>query len=284
MDFDIQAVPDFIRANSWVLPGVLAVLVLSAYWLYDSALEGGLPVFRGLRSRLGVSRQAWSSLSEGQREMVKDISESCRRNGVRLVLSESERLDYPDSGNKVSGYFSDSGEDEGPILKVAIGRDADEWVQVLLHESSHMDQWSERSYAWEMCVMDGRDVYETFMDWLDGKRACSDYEIERVVRRCMEVEYDCERRTVAKLEKYGMDGKIDEYIQKSNSYIWSYYVMRIKRRWYSVPPYSVRSLWERMPKRFLEFDEYFRMDWETLTSFTKFCFNVNGAEKERRGV
>jgi hypothetical protein len=78
--------------------------------------------------------------------------------------------------------------------------------------------------------------------------------IDNEIRTSIIVEVDCEKRTVEKIKKYGLDSiiNIDEYIQKSNAYVLFYLWMRKNRKWYTIgkEPYNIPDVVSVMPKTF----------------------------------
>lgn len=276
-------IADFMRANPWAITLSLLLFIMLVYWGYNTYLgsewynrKRNYGWQETIRKRVGLSSEIWDRLSYVQRCAVKDIWASCNANGVALKLESGTMVSYTgeeSSESKVSGYFLGDEQGHSPVLSAAAGKDPQDFIDVLLHESCHMDQWSEGSKVWKDLWIEGRDAYDILWDWMGCKTDMDESRIEQVVLRCMACELDCERRVVEKLRKYNMGDRVDEYCQKANSYIWGYYVSKLRRRWYSVPPYEVKEVWGRMPRLLMELDEYRRMDWETLTYYDRFCFS-----------
>lgn len=176
---------------------------------------------------------------------------------VLLKVSHDNQIDYLGGSMKVSGYFSS---DDKPEFGIAIGKPVKDWALIFVHESCHMDQWLESSPIWTDSMFNGKDSYTLVDEWLNGTEF-SDSDILKYINCCMDVELDCEKRSLAKIIKYDLDF-IDptEYIQKSNSYILYYAIMLGARKWYSKPPYENPEIFTKMPDRFLNsIDDYHQL-------------------------
>jgi translation elongation factor EF-1beta len=112
-----------------------------------------------------------------------------------------------------------------------------------------MDQWIEKVPEWTENA--GMDNIEK---WLGGDNNVNMNNIDNEIRTSMIVEVDCERRTVEKIKKYGLQSliNIDEYIKKSNAYVLFYLWMRKNRKWYTVgkEPYNIPEIINIMPNKF----------------------------------
>ena len=112
-----------------------------------------------------------------------------------------------------------------------------------------MDQWVEKVPEWT--ENGGMDNIEK---WLNGDDTVNMNNIDNEIRTSIIVEVDCEKRTVEKIKKYGLDSiiNIDEYIQKSNAYVLFYLWMRKNRKWYTIgkEPYNIPDVVNVMPKTF----------------------------------
>lgn len=286
MDTSTSTLWEFLHHNVWVGVGffIMAVIFLNKMYEAFSQRRIARNWQERFRRESGICSLVWSELGDVEREIVRDVWKECKSKGVRFILHEGSKAPNPKGGGDVSGYFLDGGTEAEPSLCVAVGKDSESWIQVLLHESSHMDQWSEGTREWKEGYVDGEDVYDMMFQWIDGKRDFSDSQGHDVIRRCVAIELDCEKRTAAKLERYGMGKSVIDYIRKANAYIWSYCLIGEKRRWYLNPPYEVKSVWERMPERFMDIDRYLTMDWEMKTLFTRFCFLTVNERKEEIGI
>ena len=176
---------------------------------------------------------------------IEDLKIYTKENNIKLVLSPEKGVQFSEGGIMCNGYFDDI----TSTLACALGKDVSQWLVILLHESCHMDQWVEKVPEWTENV--GMDNIEK---WLNGDDSVNMNNIDNEIRTSIIVEVDCEKRTVEKIKKYGLDSiiNIDEYIQKSNAYVLFYLWMRKNRKWYTIgkEPYNIPDVVNVMPKTF----------------------------------
>ena len=176
---------------------------------------------------------------------IEDLKIYTKENNIKLVLSPEKGVKFSEGGILCNGYFDDI----TSTLACALGKDVSQWLVILLHESCHMDQWVEKVPEWTENV--GMDNIEK---WLNGDDSVNMNNIDNEIRTSIIVEVDCEKRTVEKIKKYGLDSiiNIDEYIKKSNAYVLFYLWMRKNRKWYTIgkEPYNIPDVVNVMPKTF----------------------------------
>jgi hypothetical protein len=176
---------------------------------------------------------------------IEDLKLYTKENNIKLVLSPEKGVQFSEGGILCNGYFDDI----TSTLACALGKDVSQWLVILLHESCHMDQWVQKVPEWTENV--GMDNIEK---WLNGDDTVNMNNIDNEIRTSIIVEVDCEKRTVEKIKKYGLDSiiNIDEYIQKSNAYVLFYLWMRKNRKWYTIgkEPYNIPDVVSVMPKTF----------------------------------
>lgn len=159
-----------------------------------------------------------------------DLKALCKKHKIKLKLIHEKMIPY--EANKkitVSGYF-DTGTD---TLAVATDKDRKEWWEILIHESCHLDQYIENSEHWidqEICNVDSNAMLDL---WLNKHVEMTDKQIQKVIKKIIDCERDCDTRAVAKIKKYHLDDVIDlkRYVQKANAYHLSYYAVRKLRKW-----------------------------------------------------
>jgi hypothetical protein len=68
------------------------------------------------------------------------------------------------------------------------------------------------------------------------------------------VELDCERRTLKKMYRYGLDDyiSVNDYVQGANAYVYLYLYMMESRFWPSgeKAPYKIEDIWKNAPTNF----------------------------------
>lgn len=170
-----------------------------------------------------------------------------QRLGVEFRLIDAPSLPY--NGNDqipVSGFFV---ENPKPVLGVAIGKDPEEWLEVLAHESSHMDQWAQGCEAWKNNVMpDGREAVDWIDEWISGKEFAP-AALGQAFAAAKEVELDCERRTLSKIRSFGLPLSVEHYAQRANAYVHFYSQVAKTRKWNEPgkAPYQIEEVWSKAP-------------------------------------
>lgn len=203
-------------------------------------------------------------------DLLNIIKRDCDSAGVKYLFPETEKIDYPGCDNmKVSGYFMDVPE---PTLACAIGKSTEKWFEVLVHESCHMDQWSENTDLWENQYINEVDCGTQVDEWLAGKEFHED-EYMYYMRTMQALEIDCEKRSVEKILTLGLGIDSKSYTKRANSYLFFYTVMLHTRKWCDVAPYDVPEIVELMPDCFLSVEEYNQVSDEILSIYKDKCYN-----------
>lgn len=227
-----------------------------------------------LRISIGIRKEKWDELSKEEIEVIRDVYFTGKSNDVKFQISNNLKIEYSvKSKSLVSGYFNGDENNSEPEFGIAIGGKKEDWFLIFLHESCHMDQWLNRSSIWSNGQIGGRDAYDMLDEWINGKEI-SEWEIEKVIKSCIDIELDCEKRVLEKINKYHLTD-IDkiEYVKKANSYIMFYGAISKKRKWYNKPPYEIKEIWDRMPIIFLEKNNYFNLKEEYLSLYEQYCFD-----------
>lgn len=177
------------------------------------------------------------------KKLIGDIVEKCLKNNCSFQLFPTK---YVNSGGiKCSGFYDETD------LKVAAGKK--EWLDVLVHESCHLDQHIEKVPFWK----NGEDGINLIDSWLLKKKNVSKERLQKAIKDTILLELDCEIRTVKKLQKYKISFNKGNYIQKANSYLFSYWATLRDRKWYPFP-YEKPEIYCKMPKYFLKPKFYFK--------------------------
>jgi hypothetical protein len=189
------------------------------------------------------------------KKIFSDTMNKARENGIKVTISKKKSIPYPIGKFPVHGFFSiNAGYPKGE-LGIAIGDGVNEWIKVLVHESCHMDQLIENDCAWtNNFIYDCKDnkikeSVDLLDEWTKG-RDFSKSIIKDLTNSILSVEFDCEKRSATKMEKYNLDINVEEYIQQSNSYIYFYRFLEHSRTWYTKTPYQIKRVWSKMPKTF----------------------------------
>jgi hypothetical protein len=173
-------------------------------------------------------------------KLIAKVVADCRHHGIGFHLSGDDYVMA--DGIKCSGYFDETD------LKVAGGKK--DWVDVLVHESCHLDQFLDKSPLW-----DGGDAGITTIDkWISG----TDYTEKKLIKSFQDtilLELDCEKRSIKKFKKYRLKVSEGQYIKQVNSYVLSYWATYRDRKWFPFP-YNNPKIVRRMPDYFLPSEVY----------------------------
>jgi len=148
---------------------------------------------------------------------VSSVKRQCKAYGVELVLSPSRTVVLTDDFHQdCHGYFDDTAK----TLVVACGRPFNEWIEILVHEFCHMEQWKSDE-RWEKWT----DACDTTWTWMAGDRMLNKTQLNKTIDSMVELEKDCEMRAVEKIRKWGLPIPISNYIKKANIYLYSYHML-----------------------------------------------------------
>jgi hypothetical protein len=168
---------------------------------------------------------------------LTDLRGICKEKDVKLFLPNSESVAYSDKIRTI-GFFG------GDPLTLACARKSPVFIEVLVHESCHLDQYFD-----DYNFFNKGENSDLIDEWLLGKEIKN---IEKHIEITREIELDCEKRAVRKILKYQLPININHYIQKSNAYVWFHNYM-CKKRFWPIPeefPYNVIEIWSKMPATF----------------------------------
>lgn len=181
-------------------------------------------------------------------KLIADVATKCIAHGITLSLQHVESVD--EENLACSGYF-----DEKSLVVATKKKRVQDWVDVLVHESCHLDQFTEKSELW---VSDNNSLF-VVEAWIKGKKMSCEKR-DRGFANTLLLEIDCERRSIKKFKKYKLDIDIEDYIQKANAYLFSYAVALHEKRWYS-SPYENPKIYKKMPKQLLTVEQYIHDYW-----------------------
>lgn len=183
-------------------------------------------------------------------KLIADIVLKCLQNKISFELKCEPHLSQ--NNIKCSGFFDDT------TLSVATKKPLFDWLTILIHESCHMDQFLEKSPYWDM----SNDHINTIDKWLDNKNI-NDKKLKKAFHDIIILELDCEKRSAKKIQKYKLPINKDLYIQKANSYLFSYWATNRDRKWFEFP-YLNPKIYKKMPKTFLSEKEYLNKNCKYL--------------------
>ena len=153
---------------------------------------------------------------------ISHIKKMCNTKGIELMLSPSKTVVLTDNfSTECSGYF-DGGD---KVLAVACGKPFEDWIEILIHEYGHMQQWmnDERWETWgDNCVI--------LWDWMDKCKLLNNSQLKFVIDKMIELERDCEIRALQIIDKWSLPINKSRYKRKANLYLYSYRLMPILRK------------------------------------------------------
>ena len=205
------------------------------------------------------------------KDFVEKIKSDCEKNGVKTLILDETHVPYLNTDMKVNGYFSDYPD---KVLACATKKPVEDWITILAHESSHMDQSVENSDVWKKLVdsrIGTKDVYDFIDEWINGKEFTQN-QLDTFFKIAINTELDCEKRTVEKLKKYELPVNIEEYIQNANAYVYFYLIIQKYRKWYIAgkEPYRIKEITSEMPTNFNNDYNILPENLEKL--YVKYCF------------
>jgi hypothetical protein len=177
---------------------------------------------------------------------ISHVKSEARRYHMKFDMIPEDYIEA--SGSRVGGYFLD----EPLEMAIAIGKDPEEdvlgWLDVLVHEFSHFEQWQEDEIYY-LATYQRSYAPNIVLNWTNGK----DYKDSTIsasmemVKRC---ELDCERRTIDNILKYHLPINIFRYAREAASYIYFHDYMMLTREWETpnhIVPSDVPEILDAMP-------------------------------------
>jgi len=197
-----------------------------------------------------------------EKEFIKIVKAKCKEFNVKLVLKNAKKVKISED-IFCGGYFEGISKTEG---KLVCATNSPLYLNLLVHEFSHMEQWYEGAEVWKNVSTAG-DVDE----WLGGKNVRN---INRKIDLLKMLELDCEKRAVKNIKKYNLPIDIAKYTKSANSYILFYNYLKETRKW-SKPgnaPYSEKNidLWGICPEKFMPLSYYDTIPKKIYQKFKEF--------------
>lgn len=173
---------------------------------------------------------------------LKHVFELCEIAKVKLELPESEVVEI--GSTFCAGYFDEES------LVVATGCPIQEWLPVLVHEYSHLMQYTEDDATWVDCDLGlGIDVQSITHLWIQHKLELTPEQIEDYLRKTIAVELNAEYRAVQTIKEFDLPIDIDRYIKIANVDAYAIWLL-LAREDYLVSFADQPEIWENMPTDF----------------------------------
>jgi len=156
-------------------------------------------------------------------KIVTDTKKLAAKHDVKIILKKTKGIKAKGELLKSNGYFCS----DPKVLAVAVGKPEEEWLPIFVHESCHLDQYIEDYYTWEKLSVG----YSMFFEWIEGNIELDDKTLVKCFQDIIDCELDCEKRTIKKIKKYGLNINITNYIKMANTYLYSYSYIMECRKW-----------------------------------------------------
>ncbi len=176
---------------------------------------------------------------------VADVRATCKETGVKLRLAPARHVRLG-PGVLSNGYFSS----EYLELATAVNKPEQEWLRVLVHESSHLDQWREKAPVW----IRSAHAYDGLFNALVDTHPINRSYLPIWSRLARDLELDCEKRAFKKMKHWDLPIDPAKYVRAANAYVWFYTMIPELNSWY-IPgrePYNDRRILAMCPEHFVE--------------------------------
>ena len=172
---------------------------------------------------------------------IEDLETKCKEYGVKLVLYDMKFIE--NDGDKFGGWFD---ADNKELHCAFPDKIQTKYVELLVHESCHMDQWIENTKYW---TIERRNNSLTEV-WkiLKGEKV---NKLKYHLRNVQMMEAECEKMSIEKIKDYDLGINIERYAMKANSYLLFYSVLIETKKWTDYPPYKFKDIWRGLPDKIL---------------------------------
>jgi hypothetical protein len=185
------------------------------------------------------------------------VTNVCIKNKISLFLNQD--IDYSYKFNDCAGVF------DGYTLRVNFKISKSNWLYVLVHEFCHLQQYIQKVSVWKNLRIKYNGVTDNliniYQNWLDYKRVGNKI-AKKCCKKIVQLELDCEKRTINMIKKWDLPINLTNYIQNANMHLYSY-VFSLKNRNENKPSIQIKKL---MPKKL--FNAYY-MYFDTFHKYEK---------------
>ena len=173
------------------------------------------------------------------KKFIKDLKKTCKEASIKLILKDAKFLLWNED-EKCGGYFAyDLGE-----LHCAFPKKIElKYVEVLIHESCHLDQWLMQTPKWVANIKSKSS--DIFFNSLEDNTKCPKEAFH--VRNIQLMEAECEKMSVQKIKDLKLNINLEKYIKKANAYLLFYTLLKETRIWSDYSPYKFKEIWDKMP-------------------------------------
>ena len=162
-----------------------------------------------------------SSENENVQKFIDYVHSLLKKYKVKLILS----IDSIKIGkNSVCGYFSESDKE----IKIDISEK--NWLEVLVHEFCHFLQYIEDEPTYKTLEQE-ENILTEFWEWVENERELNTNRKRYVCRKVLEMELNCEKRSIEMIRKFDLPIDINEYIFGAYVYIHYFNFVKKYRTW-----------------------------------------------------
>lgn len=202
-------------------------------------------------------------IKSSEKKLLADTIQICLQNKIKIKI-------LPQKTFKGCGGFVDENTKTFLSCFDPNGEYESNWG-IFVHESCHVDQLVEKSKIWFNPALESYkdDPLQKHVRGQSNKTK----KLEKYFKKTLELELDCEKRSVEKIKKYKLNIDIDNYIKIGNVYLYSYYCFYHLKCWYDkkLRIYDQEELIELMPNKHLKLNDY----WKKHTEIYEFLKNNN---------
>jgi len=164
----------------------------------------------------------------------------CVRNNVSVKILQKKSI------QKCGGWFCSNPLEMVCAYKARLG------FEILIHEYNHFLQWKDDNEFWVRCGGNDGD----FHTWLmDDSFKLSKKKVDICYNQAVELERDCEIRSIQMIKDYALDVDVEKYTKEANAYLYVYHECKKLREWNPYPIYTPKIL-EKMPNVILPLECY----------------------------
>jgi hypothetical protein len=178
-----------------------------------------------------------------------------------LKYHKKIKISFHPSEKLVQGKVESTGWADNKELRIATAGDVNVWLGVFVHETCHVDQGVERPEWMEEC-----EKGVALVDfWLGGKNYTKS-KVAQAIKSVIELEWDCERRSLSKIKRNKLPVNVTEYAQMANAYILGYHWTLENRKWCK-KSYKNPNVWKSMPTKLIPLSLALYPDKELIGAF-----------------
>lgn len=166
---------------------------------------------------------------------------------------------------EIAGSFSGNRKE----LILRIDKPQKRWILNFAHEYNHFIQWKEKHPDF---IKSESYSFPNIDEWLAYSVEYTKKELKHLQCVIQNVELDCEKRTVETFKKWNMPVDLNYYIKSANSYIMFYDICFRYRQWYQTAPYLFPEIYEKLPNKWLDKNQYYKTPKWFEKLVLKYCF------------